>query len=317
MEIIMLAILILVAIEVSVLVFIITKRTPNVGRRKVYIDTSALMDGRIMTAAQTGFIPDKLIVPASVVAELQLLADQSDSEKRVRARRGLDVITELQAIKGISVTILNDGPVGEGGVDARLVELAKKDKRSMLCTIDFNLNKVATVNGIFVLNVNELAGNIRMAFLPGEKINLPLTQKGQSDNQAVGYLADGTMVVVDKAGKEVGKTVQIEFIRSLQTAAGRMMFARLVAQPHAEYTRGASKGRSRMLEKEKIISADDKNKPPVKQKSPKKARKKHPTDSNSEQDLSEKASNKQSVRKTKRSSSSSREDSLIELVNNQ
>lgn len=297
MENIMLAILILVAIEVSILVFIITKRTPKIGRRKVYIDTSALMDGRIMTAAQTGFIPDKLIVPASVVAELQLLADQADSERRVRARRGLDVITELQAIRDISVTIFNDGPVGDGGVDARLVELAKKDKRSMLCTIDFNLNKVATINGIFVLNINELAGNIRMAFLPGEKISLPLTQKGQGDNQAVGYLADGTMVVVDKAGKEVGKTVQIEFIRSLQTAAGRMMFAKL-ANNMVDSALKPLGGRP------KAIAKDNKGR-------------KHPDNDKTKQSTSTNAINKSAKRTTNKSSSSSREDSLIELVNNQ
>ena len=197
MELLVIGLLIFLVVEVTLLLQIIKKQAPSIGRRKVYIDTSALMDGRIITAARTGFIPDNLVVPASVVAELQFLADQADSEKRARARRGLDAITELQEIEGVSVRILDDGPVGDGGVDARLVELAKKEASSMLCTIDFNLNKVATVNGITVLNINELAGNIRMAFLPGETMSLALTQKGQGDNQAVGYLADGTMVVVD------------------------------------------------------------------------------------------------------------------------
>ena len=227
MEIIIIGLLGLLLAEVSYLVYSATKKAPTMGRRKVFIDTSALMDGRIVTAATTGFIPDRLVVPTSVVAELQLLADQADSEKRARARRGLDAIKELQEVDGISVTILNDGPLGEGGVDARLVELAKKEPLGLLCTIDFNLNKVAVVNGIEVLNINELAGSIRMAFLPGETMSLVLMQKGQGDNQAVGYLADGTMVVVDRAAKEVGKTVQVEFIRSLQTAAGRMMFAKI------------------------------------------------------------------------------------------
>ncbi len=203
------------------------KRKVGTSTTPLFVDTSALMDGRIVTAAQTGFMPESIVVPESVIAELQLLADQADGEKRTRARRGLDAVKELQDVSGLTVTILQDGPLGEGGVDARLVELARQ-KKGNICTIDFNLNKVAKVHDIRVLNINELAGSIRMAFLPGETIHLELSQKGQSNDQAVGYLADGTMVVVDKAAKYVGSTKQVEFIRSLQTAAGRMMFAKLV-----------------------------------------------------------------------------------------
>ncbi len=223
--------LIVLTIEVSYLVYksgVVTKQKNN--SRAVFIDTSALMDGRIITAAQTGFIPERLVIPKSVIAELQLLADQADHEKRSRARRGLDAVRELQDMMYTNVEILDDGPLGPGGVDDRLVELARKHKGSV-CTIDFNLNKVAKVHEVPVLNINELAGSIRMAFLPGETISLPLTQKGQNSDQAVGYLADGTMVVVDKAFTQMGKTVQVEFIRSLQTNAGRMMFAKLVNQP--------------------------------------------------------------------------------------
>jgi len=201
-------------------------------KRSVFVDTSALMDGRIVTAAQAGFIPSDITIPRSVVNELQLLADQADAEKRSRARRGLDAISELQDMKHLTVHVIDDGSVGSGGVDQRLIDLAKRSGGS-ICTIDFNLNKVATVQGIQILNVNELAGGIRMAFLPGETISLGLTQKGQSASQAVGYLADGTMVVVDKASSMIGQTVEIEFIRSLQTAAGRMMFAKLMKQPEA------------------------------------------------------------------------------------
>lgn len=222
--------LLLLVAEVTYLIYRLGMvKKPNNQRRSVFVDTSALMDGRIVTAAQTGFIPGRIVIPKSVVSELQLLADQADHEKRSRARRGLDAVGELQALPNIDVEILNDGPVGSGGVDERLVELASKHGGS-LCTIDFNLNKVAKVHKVFVLNINELAGSIRMAFLPGETISLKLTQKGQNSDQAVGYLADGTMVVVDKSASQIGKTVQVEFIRSLQTAAGRMMFARLHAQ---------------------------------------------------------------------------------------
>ncbi len=298
MEIIIIGLLVLLLLEVSYLVYSATKRAPSMGRRKVFVDTSALMDGRIVTAATTGFIPDRLVVPTSVVAELQLLADQADSEKRSRARRGLDAIKELQEIEGISVTILNDGPLGEGGVDARLVELAKKEPYGLLCTIDFNLNKVAVVNGIHVLNINELAGSIRMAFLPGETMSLMLSQKGQGDNQAVGYLADGTMVVVDKAGKSVGSSVQIEFIRSLQTTAGRMMFAKLV--PSAD-------SNAKPTQPKKIID-----------KLPKIAPKSNGRKAVNESDKKAAPSTtQQRPNRRSKNAASSREDSLIELVNNQ
>jgi len=295
MEIVTLVVLGVLVAEVSFLVYVTTKRKPIVGGRKVFVDTSALMDGRIVTAARTGFIPDKLVVPSSVVAELQLLADQADGEKRARARRGLDAVNELQEIEGVSVTILDDGPVGEGGVDARLVELAKKQHDSFLCTIDFNLNKVATINGVTVLNINELAGSIRMAFLPGETMSLALTQKGQSENQAVGYLADGTMVVVDKAGKDVGRTVQIEFIRSLQTAAGRMMFAKKVSSTASD----------------EVKSSDQ-----VQRKATNKSVGRKPaTDTQSK--VNDSPAKKTPRRKPSRASASSREDSLLDLVNNQ
>jgi len=221
------------------------------GRAPLFIDTSVLMDGRIVTAAQTGFLPTPIAIPNSVINELQLLADQADAEKRSRARRGLDAIKELQDIDWLEVKIIKDGPTGNGGVDTRLIELAKKH-HGTICTIDFNLNKVASVQGIRVLNINELAGSIRMAFLPGETISMPLTQKGQNSTQAVGYLADGTMVVVEKAAGQIGQTVEIEFIRSLQTAAGRMMFARLSTKSKPAQTRGTSEGSSRMIAEKQI-----------------------------------------------------------------
>jgi hypothetical protein len=132
----------------------------------------------------------------------------------------------------VDVEILQDGSKAEEGVDERLLKLAKK-RSGAICTIDYNLNKVAVVEGIAVLNVNELAQSLRMAYLPGEKILLELVQKGQDSHQAVGYLADGTMVVIEHASKYIGQTVEVEFIRSLQTAAGKMMFARRVEKQAA------------------------------------------------------------------------------------
>ena len=243
--------LLLLGILVAEVTYLVYRSRPQLrfkARGGVFVDTSALMDGRIVTAAQTGFIPGHIVIPRSVINEMQLLADQADAEKRSRARRGLDAVQELQAMEYLRVETFDDGTLGKGGVDERLIDLAKRHGGT-ICTIDFNLNKAATALGIRVLNINELAGSIRMAFLPGETMSLALTQKGQSSSQAVGYLADGTMVVVDKAAGRIGQTVEIEFIRSLQTAAGRMMFARPLAQSKAELTQGESKARGRMSDK--------------------------------------------------------------------
>lgn len=201
--------------------------TQRKSSRPVLIDTSVLIDGRILAVARSGFLSDQLVIPRSVLGELQFLADNGDHDKRARARYGLDVVSELQKIPQVEVKVLQDGSKAEEGVDDRLLSLAKKHQAA-ICTIDFNLNKVAVVEEIDVLNVNELAQNLRMLYLPGEKMLLELTQKGQDSHQAVGHLADGTMVVVERASKLVGKTAEIEFIRSLQTAAGKMMFAKLV-----------------------------------------------------------------------------------------
>lgn len=195
--------------------------------RPILVDTSVLIDGRIISVAKSGFIGDTLVIPRSVVRELQFLADNADHEKRARARYGLDVVQELQALPEVTVEILADGGQATEGVDERLLTLAKKHGAAV-CTIDYNLNKVAVVEGITVLNVNELAQSLRMAYLPGERMRLELVQKGQDAHQGVGYLPDGTMVVVEHANKFIGQTVEIEFIRSLQTAAGKMMFARRV-----------------------------------------------------------------------------------------
>ena len=193
----------------------------------IFVDTSVLIDGRIISIAESGFITSTLFVPRSVVGELQFLADHADTEKRSRARHGLDIVSELQAMTNVNVEIFSDGTKAEEGVDNRLLKLAK-EYNGAICTIDFNLNKVAQVEGIPVLNVNDLAKTLRMAYLPGEKTRLELTQKGNDSHQAVGHLADGTMVVVEHANGQIGKIVEIEFIRGLQTAAGKMMFARLV-----------------------------------------------------------------------------------------
>ncbi len=228
METIIIIFLLVIAAEATYLVSLQQKKTINKkSGRPIFVDTSVLIDGRIIAVAMSGFISDTLFIPRSVIGELQFLADHADTEKRGRARHGLDVVSELQAMPGVKVEIFQDGSKAEEGVDERLLKLAKQ-YNGAVCTIDYNLNKVAQVEDITVLNVNDLAMSLRMAYLPGEKILLELTQKGQDGHQAVGHLTDGTMVVVERANKLIGKSVEIEFIRSLQTAAGKMMFAKLV-----------------------------------------------------------------------------------------
>lgn len=228
LQLILVAVLLVVLAEVTFLVAKLPRTAAfKKQTRPIFVDTSVLIDGRIISVAKSGFVGDPLVIPRSVVGELQFLADNADHEKRARARHGLDIVTELQAIPAVEVKILQDGSKADEGVDERLLKLAKQHGGA-ICTIDYNLNKVAVVEGITVLNINELAQTLRMAYLPGEKMLLELVQKGQDSHQGVGYLSDGTMVVVENAVKLIGKSVEIEFIRSLQTAAGKMMFARLV-----------------------------------------------------------------------------------------
>ena len=216
--------------EVSYLLARLPRNTLKTKGRALLVDTSVLMDGRITAVAKTGFIGDTLVIPRSVVGELQFLADHADSDKRARARYGLDVVTELQAMDEVEVELLQDGSKAREGVDERLLSLAKQHG-AWLLTIDYNLNKVAAVEGIGVLNMNELAQSIRMAHLPGEHLTLALLQKGQDAHQAVGHLPDGTMVVVEQASSQLGHTCEVEIIRNLQTAAGKMIFAKLVKKP--------------------------------------------------------------------------------------
>jgi len=229
MELLTLGLLTLVAVEVTYLLLIGRKKNVIAkNKRMVFVDTSVLIDGRIIPVAISGFMDsDILAIPRSVIGELQYLADNADPEKRSRARHGLDIVTELQAMTNVKVEIFQDGSKADEGVDERLLKLAK-EYSGAICTIDFNLNKVAQVEKITVLNINDLAMNLRMAYLPGERIMLELTQKGQDANQAVGHLKDGTMVVVDRANKHIGQTVEVECVRSLQTSAGKMMFAKMV-----------------------------------------------------------------------------------------
>ena len=235
-DIVLLAVTLLILGEVSYLLARLPKTNIKAKDRAILVDTSVLMDGRIVAVAGTGFIGGTLVIPRSVIGELQFLADHADSDKRARARHGLDVVIELQAMERVAVELLQDGSRASEGVDDRLLSLAKQHG-AVIMTLDYNLNKVAAVEGTEVLNLNELAQSLRMEYLPGEKLLLDLIQKGQDAHQAVGYLSDGTMVVVEQASSKIGQTHTVEIVRSLQTAAGRMMFAKLVDEIQPEKRR--------------------------------------------------------------------------------
>ena len=224
-ELLLVAVTLVILGEVTYLLTKLPRSSIKSRQRAILLDTSVLIDGRILGIAKSGFMGGTLVIPRSVVGELQFLADNGDPDKRTRARYGLDVVSELQSMPGVEVELLQDGSRAKEGVDNQLLKLAKENN-SAICTIDFNLNKVAVVEGIQVLNINELAQGLRMAHLPGETMLVELVQKGQDNHQAVGYLPDGTLVVVEQASSQIGQTVQVEVTRSLQTAAGKMMFAR-------------------------------------------------------------------------------------------
>ena len=238
-DIVLLAVTLLILGEISYLLARLPKNSIKSKDRAILVDTSVLMDGRIAAVAQTGFIGGTLVIPRSVIGELQFLADHADSDKRARARYGLDVVTELQAMEQVDVELLQDGSHAREGVDDRLLKLAKQHG-AVIMTLDYNLNKVAAVEGTEVLNLNELAQSIRMEHLPGEKITLEIIQKGQDAHQGVGYLPDGTMVVVDQANSQIGQTLDVEIVRNLQTAAGRMIFAKKIDNTAGKTAKSAS-----------------------------------------------------------------------------
>ena len=220
----MLVITLLILAETSFLT--IKKYSPaRNGNKKVYVDTSALIDGRILNIARTGFIESDLIILKSVLHELQLLADGKDNEKRNRARIGLENVSELERIVEVNTEIYDDTE-STGGVDDRLLEYARKSRGAIL-TLDFNLIKVAEAEKIQALNINDLALAVKTEYLPGQKMKIRISEKGANRGQGIGHLPNGTMVVVDKAASKIGKEVLIEFVRLHETSSGKMVFAKI------------------------------------------------------------------------------------------
>lgn len=195
------------------------------GQRKIYVDTSALIDGRILNIARTGFITGDLIIPKGVLLELQLIADGKDSEKRNRARAGLETVSELERVVNINTEIL-DEEMKKQKVDEELLRLAKEN-RGLILTLDYNLIKVAEAERITTLNINDLALAIRNELFPGEKIKLKILEKGSSRGQGVGHLSDGTMVIVDGAAKRIGKELIVEIVKFHETSSGKIVFAKI------------------------------------------------------------------------------------------
>ena len=195
---------------------------------KVLVDTSAIIDGRIADIASTGFVPGPLVVPRFVLHELQKIADSADPLRRARGRRGLDILDRLQKQQRLPIEILEAELEDGHDVDSQLVRLAGSMKGS-IATNDYNLNRVAAIQGINVLNVNELANAVKSMVLPGQEMALRVIQEGKEYGQGIGYLEDGTMVVVENGRRHLNADVQVVVMRVLQTAAGRMVFAQAKA----------------------------------------------------------------------------------------
>ena len=202
-----------------------SKTVPQSGNSKI-LDTSVIIDGRIADITETGFIEGALIIPQFVLNELQHIADSSDSIKRTRGKRGLEVLHHIQKQANVEVRIVDRDYPAVKEVDSKLIELAK-EVRGKIITNDSNLNKVAELQGIEVLNINELANSIKPVVLPGEEINVKILKEGKEMGQGVAYLDDGTMIVVDNGRKQMGKTIDVIVTSVLQTPAGRMIFARI------------------------------------------------------------------------------------------
>jgi uncharacterized protein YacL len=204
------------------------RRERDSGQR-ILLDTSVIIDGRIADIAKAGFLKGTLLIPRFILAELQLFADSSDPSRRERGRRGLEMLTRMQRETAVRVEVIDQDPPTEQGADAKLVALGRTLGVPIM-TNDYGLNRVAEIQGVTVLNINDLAKAVRPVVLPGEDITVRVMQEGKEAGQGVGYLEDGTMVVVENGGRLVGGDATVTVMRVLQTVGGRMIFA----QPKGE-----------------------------------------------------------------------------------
>jgi uncharacterized protein YacL len=222
--------------DIMSLVSALSGRSENGGssswttlNRTILLDTSVIIDGRVSDIAKTGFLPGTLLIPRFVLNELQYIADSPDGLRRQRGRRGMEVLAELQKQPNILVRISDIDVDGMREVDDKLVVLARQLKCPIL-TNDFNLNRVAELQGVTILNINELANAVKSVVLPGEILRINVIQEGKEASQGVGYMDDGTMVVVENGRDWIGEYQEVSVTKVLQTAAGRMIFARIESE---------------------------------------------------------------------------------------
>ncbi|MFA4854605.1 MAG: PIN domain-containing protein [Candidatus Omnitrophota bacterium] len=212
--------------EFNIIIPYVRLRRQDQGGDVVLLDTSVIIDGRIVDICKTRFLGGKVVIPKFVLRELQQIADSTDPVKRQRGRRGLEILNTIQKEPGMDIVIHEQDFSETAEVDAKLVLLAKLLDAKIL-TVDFNLNRVASIQGIKVLNINELANALKPVVFPGEQMHIKLIKEGKEHNQAIGYLDDGTMVVVEDARRLIGQDVQVAVTSVLQTQAGRMIFTKL------------------------------------------------------------------------------------------
>lgn len=212
--------------EVSTPYFLDPSNKPFPRVPQKILDTSVIIDGRIADIAETGFVEGTLIVPKFILEELQYIADSSDDLRRTRGRRGLDILKRMQQQNPLRVEFTEDDVPNAAGADSKLVALGLK-MRAKILTNDFNLHKVAELQGVEVLNINQLANAMKPAVLPGETLQVQILREGKSQGQGVAYLDDGTMVVIENARRFIGKEVEVSVTSVLQTTAGRMIFSEI------------------------------------------------------------------------------------------
>ena len=196
-------------------------KSPNI----ILLDASSLIDGRVLDIVRTGFISGEVLIPSFVLTELNKIADDEDVLKKNRGRRGLDIAAALQKEKGIAVKITDD--IDEKDIDLKLIKTAQFYKAKII-TVDYNLNKLATANNIIALNINDLSNAIKPIALPGEKMQVRIVKEGKERGQGIGYLPDGTMIVIENGGEYIGTEQEVTITTALQTSAGRIIFSRIM-----------------------------------------------------------------------------------------
>ena len=204
----------------------LSREAVTTKENRILLDTSVIIDGRIADISQTGFISGTMVIPRFVLAELQHIADSPDALRRNRGRRGLEILNKLQKDPTVPIEISDVDTDEVQEVDSKLIKVARMFKCSVM-TNDYNLNRVAELQGVQVLNINELANAVKAVVLPGESLSVEIIQEGKDAGQGVGYLDDGTMVVVEDGRRHIGSTIRVLVTRVLQTIAGRMIFAQL------------------------------------------------------------------------------------------